>query len=152
MAERVVTLNRKAYHDYFIDETVEAGISLTGSEIKSVRAGKASVREAYVRPQDRELWLWNAHIAPYEAASFFQHEPTRPRRLLLHRDQINYLISKVKEKGYTLVPVKLYFKDRGNYLKVEVGLARGKKQYDKRESIAKRDAEREIDRATFRRR
>ena len=152
MAERVVTLNRKAYHDYFIDETVEAGIALTGSEIKSVRAGKVSVREAYVKPQDHELWLWNAHIAPYEPASFFQHEPTRPRRLLLHRDQITYLISRVKEKGYTLVPVKLYFKDRGNYLKVEIGLARGKKQYDKRESIAKREAEREMDRAAFRRR
>ncbi len=152
MAARDITVNRKAYHDYFIDETMEAGISLTGSEIKSVRAGKVSVREAYVRPQDRELWLWNAHIAPYEAASFFQHEPRRPRKLLLHRDQITYLTSKVKEKGYTLVPLKLYFKERGNYLKVEIGLARGKKLYDKREAIAKRDAERDMDRAAYRRR
>ena len=152
MAAREVTVNRKAYHDYFIDETMEAGISLTGSEIKSVRAGKVSVREAYVKPQDHELWLWNAHIAPYEAASFFQHEPRRPRRLLLHRDQITYLTSKVKEKGYTLVPLKLYFKERGNYLKVEIGLARGKKQYDKREAIAKRDAERDMDHAAYRRR
>ena len=145
MAIKTVATNRKAYHLYHIQEGVEAGISLTGTEIKSIRAGRVNLGDAYVRAAAGELWLLNAHIARYEAGSYLSHEPTRPRKLLLHRKQINSLASKVSEKGLTLVPLKLYIK--GSMAKVEVALAKGKKLYDKRESIVRRETEREIGRA-----
>jgi SsrA-binding protein len=142
---KTIATNRKAYHNYQIQESLEAGIALTGTEIKSVRAGRVSLGEAYVRPEKGELWLLNAHIARYEAGSYQSHQPTRPRKLLAHRKEINNLTSKIQEKGLTIVPLKLYIKD--SRAKVEIGLAKGKKQYDKRESIARRDVEREIGRA-----
>ena len=145
MAIKTVATNRKAYHNYHIGDSVEAGIVLTGTEIKSIRAGRVSLGDAYVRPETGELWLLNAHIARYEASSYLSHEPRRPRKLLLHRKQIDSLTSKVLEKGFTLVPLKLYIKD--SIAKVEVALARGKKLYDKREAIARRETEREMGRA-----
>jgi len=148
MAIKTVATNRKAYHNYHIGESVEAGIALTGTEIKSIRNGRVSLGDAYVRPEAGELWLLNAHIARYEAGSYLSHEPTRPRKLLLHRKQINSLSSQVSEKGITLVPVKLYIKD--SLAKVQVALAKGKKLYDKREAITRREIEREIGRATKR--
>ena len=145
MAIKTLATNRKAYHNYHIQDSVEAGIVLTGTEIKSIRAGRVSLGDAYVKPEGGELWLLNAHIARYEAGSYLSHEPGRPRKLLLHRKQIDGLTSKVLEKGLTLVPLKLYIKD--SIAKVEVALAKGKKLYDKRESIARRETEREIGRA-----
>jgi len=145
VAIKTIATNRKAYHNYHIGDSVEAGIVLTGTEIKSIRAGRVSLGDAYVRPETGELWLLNAHIARYEASSYLSHEPRRPRKLLLHRKQIDSLTSKVLEKGFTLVPLKLYIKD--SIAKVEVALARGKKLYDKREAIARRETEREIGRA-----
>ena len=150
MAIKTVATNRKAYHNYLIQDSVEAGIVLTGTEIKSIRAGRVSLGDAYVRPEAGELWLLNAHIARYEASSYLSHEPTRPRKLLLHRKEINGLTSKIAEKGLTLVPVKLYIKD--SIAKVEVALAKGKKLYDKRESITRRETEREMERAIKRKR
>ena len=150
MAIKTVATNRKAYHNYLIQDSVEAGIVLTGTEIKSIRAGRVSLGDTYVRPEAGELWLVNAHIARYEASSYLSHAPTRPRKLLLHRKQIDNLTNKVLEKGFTLVPLKLYIKD--SIAKVEVALATGKQLYDKRESIARREAEREIGRALKRRR
>ena len=150
MAIKTVATKRKAYHDYYIQDSQEAGIALTGSEIKSIRAGRVNLRDAYIRPEGGELWLLNAHIARYEASSYLSHEPTRPRKLLLHRKQIDNLTSKVAEKGLTLVPLRLYIKD--SIAKVEVALAKGKKLYDKRESIARRQTEREIGRAMRRQR
>jgi SsrA-binding protein len=147
---KTVATNRKAYHNYHIGDSLEAGIALTGTEIKSIRAGKASLADAYVRPEDGELWLVNAHIARYDPASYMSHQPTRPRRLLLHRKQIDSLASKVQERGFTLLPLRLYIKDRR--AKVEVALARGKRQYDKRQAITRHDAEREMERAIKRRR
>jgi SsrA-binding protein len=146
----VITVNRKAYHDYHIQENVEAGIVLKGSEIKSVRAGNVNLSDAYARPENDELWLYNTHIASYDAASYNAHEPNRPRKLLLHREEIDSLAGKVMQKGLTLVPLKLYIKH--GVAKVELGVARGKKVYDKRETIARRDAEREMDRAMKHRR
>jgi len=148
MAIKTVATNRKAYHNYHIGESVEAGIALTGTEIKSIREGRISLGDAYVRPEAGELWLLNAHIARYEAGSYLSHEPTRPRKLLLHRKQIDSLASQVAEKGLTLVPVKLYLKD--SLAKVALALAKGKKLYDKRETIARREVERELGRATKR--
>ncbi len=145
MAIKTVATNRKVYHNYYVEDSVEAGIVLAGSEIKSIRAGRVNLGDAYVRAEHGEVWLVNAHIARYDAASYLSHEPTRPRKLLLHRKQIDSLASKVMERGFTLVPLKLYIKDK--VAKVEVALARGKKLYDKRESIARREAEREIRRA-----
>ncbi len=145
MVIKTVATNRKAYHNYLIQDSVEAGIVLTGTEIKSIRAGRVSLGDAYVRPDAGELWLLNAHIARYEAGSYLSHEPTRPRKLLLHRKQIDNLTSKVLEKGLTLVPLKLYIKN--SIAKVEVALVKGKKLYDKRESIIRRETEREIGRA-----
>ncbi len=150
MAIKTVATNRKAYHNYIIQDGLEAGIALTGSEIKSIRAGRMSLSDAYVRPEGGELWLLNAHIARYESSSYLSHEPKRPRKLLLHRKQINNLASQVLQKGFTLVPTKVYIK--GGIAKVEVALGKGKKMYDKRESIARREAEREIGRAIKRRR
>jgi len=146
VAIKTVATNRKAYHNYYIHDSLEAGIVLTGSEIKSIRAGRINLRDAYVRPEKGELWLMNAHIARYDASSYMSHEPARPRKLLLHSKQIDNLISRIKEKGLTLVPLKLYIKD--SRAKVEIALGKGKKLHDKRESIARREAEREIGRAT----
>jgi len=146
---KTVATNRKAYHNYNIGDRLEAGIVLTGTEIKSIRNGRVNLGDAYVRPRAGELWLLNAHIARYEAGSYLSHEPTRPRKLLLHHKQINNLASQVLEKGFTLVPVRLYIKD--SLAKVEVALAKGKKLYDKREAITRRETEREIERATKRR-
>ena len=149
MSIKTVATNRKAYHDYSIQDTIEAGISLTGTEIKSVRAGRVSLAQAYVKPENREIWLLNAHIARYEAASYLSHEPTRPRKLLLHKKEIINLNSKIAEKGFTLVPLRLYIK--GRIAKAEIALAKGKRLYNKRESIKERETEREIDRQMKRR-
>jgi len=142
MSIKTVATNRKVYHNYFVSDSIEAGIVLTGSEIKSIRSGRVSLGDAYVRPEGGELWLHNAHIARYEASSYMSHEPTRPRKLLLHRKEIINLSSKVAEKGLTLVATKMYIK--GSIAKVEIALAKGKKLYDKRETISRRDAEREL--------
>jgi len=142
---RTITVNRKAYHDYYIQETLEAGIVLKGSEIKSIRAGRVNLRDAYARPEKGELWLMNSHIASYDAASYNSHEPDRPRKLLLHREQVDSLAGKLLQQRLTLVPLKLYIKH--GIAKVELGLAKGKRVYDKRETIARREVEREMDRA-----
>ena len=150
MAIKTVTTNRRAYRNYHVQDSVEAGIVLTGTEIKSIRAGRVNLADAYVRPERGELWLLNAHIARYDAGSYLSHEPTRPRKLLLHRKEINALTSKILERGLTLVPLRLYIKD--SLAKVEVALAKGKKLYDKRESIMRREIEREMGRAVKTRR
>jgi SsrA-binding protein len=142
MAEKTIATNKKAFHNYFIGERFEAGIALTGSEIKSVREGRISLVDAYVRPEKGELWLVNAHIARYDPSSYMGHEPTRPRKLLLHRKEIKNLAGKVAEKGLTLVATRLYLK--GGLAKVEVALAKGKKLYDKREVITRRETDREL--------
>ncbi|MEE8193892.1 MAG: SsrA-binding protein SmpB [Dehalococcoidales bacterium] len=144
MTIKTIATNRKAYHNYRILDTIEAGIVLTGTEIKSIRSGRVSLGEAYVRPEGGELWLVGAHIARYEAASYQSHEPTRRRKLLLHRKEILALTSKMAERGFTLVPLRLYIK--GRIAKLEIGQARGKKLYDKRESIIRRETEREMGR------
>ena len=137
--------NRRARHDYFIEESVEAGLALVGSEIKSVRAGRVNLTEGYVRIERGEAWLMNVHISPWQQAGmYFNHEPTRPRKLLLHAEEIVRLRTKVTQKGMTLVPLKIYFV-RGR-AKLEVGVARGKKLYDKRATIGERDAQREVER------
>jgi len=141
---RAITVNRKAYHDYHIQESLETGIVLKGSEIKSIRAGKVNLRDAYARPENGELWLYNSHIASYDAASYNIHEPTRPRKILLHRKEMDSLAGKVTQRGLTLVPLKLYIKH--GVAKLELGVAKGKRIYDKREVIARREAEREIER------
>ncbi len=146
MENKAITTNRKAFHDYFIEDTYEAGIALTGTEIKSVRRGKINLRDAYARVERGEVWLHNAHISPYEeSGAYFNHDPLRPRKLLLHRSEIVGLIGKVQAKGLTLVPLRLYL-SRGR-AKIELGVARGKRDYDKREAIAERDSRREIERA-----
>lgn len=143
---RTVAENRKARHDYFIEESYEAGLVLKGSEIKSIRAGRLNLRGGYARIVDGEVWLYDVHISPYEqSGTYFNHEPTRPRRLLLHRREISRLLGQVERQGFTLVPLRIYFK--GRRAKLELGLARGKKSYDKREDIAKREAKRDIERA-----
>ena len=144
-ADRDIAVNRRAHHEFLIEETFEAGIVLLGSEIKALREGKANLKDSYGRIEGDEVWLWNAHISPYGPASQFGHEPTRSRKLLLHRSEIARLNGKVKERGLTLVPLRLYFKN--GRAKVELALARGKKQHDKRESIKEREVQREIDRA-----
>ncbi|HEX9738646.1 MAG TPA: SsrA-binding protein SmpB [Candidatus Limnocylindria bacterium] len=146
MSEKTVALNRRARYEYHVEETLEAGLVLTGTEIKSIRAGRANLAEAYARVERGEAWLIGAHIAPYEQASRFNHEPTRTRKLLLHRDQIAELVGKTEARGYTLVPLRLYLKD--GLAKVEIGLARGRKAHDKRRVIAERDARRELERET----
>ena len=149
MAIKTVTTNRKAYHNYHVQGNVEAGIVLTGTEIKSIRAGKVNLSDAYVRPERGELWLLSAHIARYEASSYLNHEPMRPRKLLLHRKEIEALTSRLSERGLTLVPLKLYIK--GSTAKVELALGKGKKLYDKRESLMRREADREMGRVIKRR-
>jgi SsrA-binding protein len=145
VAIKTVVTNRKAYHNYHIGESIEAGLVLTGTEIKSIRAGRVNLGDAYVKPEGGELWLLNAHIARYEAGSYMSHEPTRPRKLLLHRKEIDSLAGKIQEKGLTLVPLKLYIKD--SIAKLEIAPAKGKKLYDKRETITRRETDREIRRA-----
>lgn len=140
----VVATNRKAYHDYHIEETYEAGIALTGTEIKSVRTGRVNLRDGYAQVKDGELWLLNTHISPYDPASRYNVDPYRARKLLMHRREINRLMGRVQEKGLTIVPLRMYLKN--HRAKVEVALVRGKRQYDKREAISKRDADREIQR------
>lgn len=142
---KVISVNRRATHDYFIDERYEAGIVLTGTEIKSIREGRVNLREGYARVLNGEVYLTGVHIAPYEQGNRYNHEPLRDRKLLLHRNEIAELVGRVKQRGYTLIPLQLYLKN--GRAKVEIGLARGKHQYDKRESIARRDAQREIERA-----
>ena len=142
---KTIAVNRKAYHDYHILERLEAGIVLKGSEIKSIRLGRVNLGDAYAKPENGELWLHNSHIASYDAASYNTHEPTRPRKLLLHRKEIDNLAGTVTQRGLTLVPLRLYIKN--GIAKVELGVARGKKIYDKRETLARREAEREMDRA-----
>ena len=142
---KIITVNRKAYHDYTIEENFEAGIVLKGTEIKSVRDGKINIRDSYARPEGDEMWLYNSHIASYKAGSYYNHEPDRRRKLLLHRKEINYLAGQVVRKGLTIVPLKVYIK--GGVAKVELGVARGKKLYDKKESIARRESDREIERS-----
>ena len=144
MVTKTVTTNRKAFHNYHVQDKIEAGIVLTGTEIKSIRAGRVSLGDAYVKPEKGELWLLNAHIARFEAGSYLSHEALRPRKLLLHRREINGLTSQIREKGLTLVPLRLYIKN--SLAKVEVALGKGKKLYDKRESIARREVERELGR------
>ncbi len=144
MTEHTVAVNRRARHDYAVEDTLEAGLVLTGTEIKSIRAGRANLAEAYARIERGEAWLIGAHIAPYEQGNRNNHEPTRTRKLLLHRDQIAELIGKTQAKGYTLVPLRLYI--RNGMAKLEVGIARGKKAHDKRRTIAERDMRRELER------
>ncbi len=146
--ERDIAVNRRAYHDYFVDETYECGIVLTGSEVKSIRSGRCNLRDGFVRVDGNAAWMENVHISPYAQANLMNHEPMRPRKLLLHRKQIASLIGKVRQKGYTLIPLRVYF--RRNHAKVEIGLCRGKRQFDKRQAIAERDAKREIERAVRR--
>ena len=146
---KVVAKNRKASHEYFLLERYEAGIALMGSEIKSIRAGQISLAEAYIRVDGQEAWLMDAHVAPDDQASYTNHEPRRPRKLLLHRSEIRRLWDDVRQKGVTIIPLRVYLKD--GLAKVEIAVAKGKKLYDKRQDIAKRDAEREIERQLRRR-
>jgi SsrA-binding protein len=145
---KTVATNRKVYHDYFIEDTFEVGIVLTGTEIKSVRAGQVNLRDGFAMIKEGELWLMNAHIAAYRDGSYFNHEPRRPRKLLMHRREIDRLFGKVQEKGLTLVPLRIYLKN--NLAKVELGLARGKKQYDKRASLREKETRREVERVLAR--
>lgn len=141
---KLIANNKKAYHDYFIEDTYEAGIVLHGTEVKSLRMGKCSVKEAFVRPEKDEMYIYQMHISPYEKGNIFNKDPLRPRKLLLHKQEIRKMIGQATIKGYTFVPLKVYFK--GSLVKVEIGLARGKKLYDKRNDIAKKDMRRETER------
>ena len=142
--QKLIANNKKAYHDYFIDETYEAGIALHGTEVKSMRMGKCSVKESFIRIENGEIYVYGMHVSPYEKGNIFNKDPLRVKKLLMHKYEINKLAGKVAEKGYTLVPLQVYFKD--GKVKVEVGLARGKKLYDKRQDIAKKDQRRETER------
>lgn len=141
---KLICQNRKAHHDYQIEEKIEAGLVLTGPEVKSLRLGKGNLKDSYAKSNGREVFLYEVHISPYENAPLSEQDPTRPRKLLLHKQEIRRLIGKIKEKGFTLVPLRIYFRD--GKIKVELALAKGKKHYDKRESIRKKDMKREIDR------
>jgi SsrA-binding protein len=146
MAIKTIATNRRAYHDYFLGDSIEAGIVLSGTEIKSVRAGQVNMSDAYVKPDGKgELWLENMHIARYAPGSYLSHEPLRRRKLLLHKKEIRSLAAKIAQKGYTLVPTKLYLKD--SHAKLEIALAKGKKLFNKKDDIAKRDTEREMERS-----
>ena len=142
--QKLIANNKKAFHDYFIDETYEAGIVLHGTEVKSMRMGKCSIKESFIRIEDGEVFVYGMHVSPYEKGNIFNKDPLRVKKLLMHKYEINKLMGKVAEKGYTLVPLQVYFKE--GKAKVESGLARGKKLYDKRDTIAKKDAKREIER------
>lgn len=144
--QKLIATNKKAYHDYFVEETFECGIELSGTEVKSLRANNASLRETYATIKRGEVWLMGLHIAPYSHGNRSNLEPVRPRKLLMHKKEIRHLIGKTKEKGFTLVPLKMYFSPN-NLAKVELGLCRGKKLYDKRADIASRDQKRDMERA-----
>jgi SsrA-binding protein len=146
---KIICRNRKAYFEYAIDDLYEAGLVLKGTEVKSLRLGKASIDDAYARFRDGQIFLYNAHISPYPHAAGENHDPTRPRKLLLHRLEMKRLLGKLQERGYTLIPLRLYFKDE--HAKVELGLAKGKKKHDKRETIRRREEQRELERARKRR-
>jgi SsrA-binding protein len=146
MGEHTIALNRKARHEFHVEETIDAGIVLTGTEIKSIRSGKVNLADAYARIERGEAWLIGAHIAPWAGGNRMNHEPKRDRKLLLHRAEIDALLGRTKTKGLTIVPLRLYITERG-HAKVELGLARGKQHYDRRRDIAERDARREVDRA-----
>ena len=141
---KLIANNKKAYHDYFILDTYETGISLAGTEVKSLRMGKCSIKESFVRIENGEVFIYGMHISPYEKGNIFNKDPLRPSKLLLHKYEINKLLGKTKEKGIAIVPLKVYFK--GSLVKVEIGLAKGKKLYDKRQDIAKKDQQREASR------
>lgn len=143
-AMKLVANNKKAYHDYFIEEKYECGIALHGTEVKSLRMGKCSIKEAFIRIENGEVFVYGMHVSPYEKGNIFNKDPLRVKKLLLHKQEIHKLLGKIKEKGYTLVPLQVYFSN--GRAKVEIGLARGKKLYDKREDIAKKDARRETER------
>ena len=143
-SNRLIANNKKAYHDYFIEETYEAGIALHGTEVKSLRMGKCSIKESFVRIEKEEVFIYGMHISPYEQGNIFNKDPLRVKKLLLHKGEIRKMKGKIAEKGYTLVPLKVYFK--GSLVKVEIGLAKGKKLYDKRQDIAKKDQRREAER------
>ena len=143
-AMKLVANNKKAYHDYFVDEKYETGLVLHGTEVKSLRMGKCSIKEAFIRIEDGEVWIYGMHVSPYEKGNIFNKDPLRPKKLLMHKAEINKLLGKVKEKGITLVPLQVYFRD--GRAKLEIGLCRGKKLYDKRNDIAKRDMQREAER------
>ncbi|CAM3901730.1 SsrA-binding protein SmpB [Mesobacillus zeae] len=144
-AGKTVAQNKKAYHDYFIEDTYETGIVLQGTEIKAIRAGRANLKDSYARIQNGEVWLYSMHISPYEQGNRYNHDPLRTRKLLLHKREIAKLIGETKETGFALVPLKLFMKD--GYAKILLGLARGKKKYDKREDLKKKEAKRDIERA-----
>lgn len=143
-AFKLIANNKKAYHEYFIDEKYECGVELFGTEVKSIRMGQCSIKEAFVRIDKGEVYVYGMHVNPYEKGNIFNKDPLRPRKLLMHRSEIAKLEGKVREKGYTLVPLQVYFK--GSLVKVEIGLARGKKLYDKRQDLAKKDQKREVER------
>jgi SsrA-binding protein len=145
VSDKVFASNRKAFHDYHILENVEAGLALTGTEVKSIRAGKVQLREGYARIERGEAWLHNTHIAAYDQGNRYNHEPTRVRKLLLHRGQIGHFAGKLREAGLTLVPLRVY--EKKGHIKLELGLAKGKRQYDKRVALAEREARRDIERA-----
>ena len=140
-SKKLIANNKKVYHDYFLEEKYEAGISLAGTEVKSLRMGKCSIKEAFIRIENEEVIIYGMHVSPYEKGNIFNKDPLRPKKLLMHKQEIRKLIGKIKEKGYTLVPVEVYFS--GSLVKVEIALARGKKLYDKRQDIAKKDQKRE---------
>jgi SsrA-binding protein len=142
---KTITVNKKAYHDYHIVESFEAGLALKGSEIKSIRMGSVNIRDAYAKAENGELWLYNSHVSAYQAGGFNTHEPDRKRKLLMHRNQIAELAAQTNQKGLTLVPLRIYIKH--GIAKMEIGLGRGKKQYDKRDAMAKRETDREVERA-----
>lgn len=146
--QQLIATNRRARYEYHIEETLEAGLALTGTEVKALRARRVSLQEAFARVEQGEVWLYHMHIPPYEAGNIFNHDPLRRRKLLLHRAQIRRLFSKAQQKGYTLIPLRVYF--RHGVAKIELGVARGKKQYDKREAQARHDAQLEIDKAVKR--
>ena len=144
MAKKLIANNKKAYHDYFIEEKFEAGISLAGTEVKSLRMGRCSIKEAFIRIEHDEVFVYNMHISPYEKGNIFNKDPLRVRKLLLHRQEIRKIQGHITQKGYTIVPLSVYFS--GSLVKVEIGLAKGKKLYDKRQDIAKKDQRREAER------
>lgn len=144
MAKKLIANNKKAYHDYFIEEKYEAGISLAGTEVKSLRMGRCSIKEAFIRIEHDEVFVYNMHISPYEKGNIFNKDPLRVRKLLLHRQEIRKIQGYITQKGYTIVPLSVYFS--GSLVKVEIGLAKGKKLYDKRQDIAKKDQRREAER------
>ena len=144
MAKKLIANNKKAYHDYFIEEKYEAGISLAGTEVKSLRMGRCSIKEAFIRIEHDEVFVYNMHISPYEKGNIFNQDPLRVRKLLLHRQEIRKIQGHITQKGYTIVPLSVYFS--GSLVKVEIGLAKGKKLYDKRQDIAKKDQRREAER------